>query len=155
MSLLTYSAKSLKEICFDYVKKLCSIEEIYNWTECSLFSLPFKIYNQIKTNKFYYCTYQPFLCKEKCPDPDHERILYCYKCEIKGNCSRLKRHNWHCITYNCDACALEDNIKEICRKFNENEDEVLKTYYTLNKIFTLLFCYKEFGQPNKEKYKRA
>ena len=56
MSLLTYSAKSLKEICFDYVKKLCSIEEIYNWTECSLFSLPFKIYNHIKTNKFYYCT---------------------------------------------------------------------------------------------------
>ena len=37
----------------------------------------------------------------------------------------------------------------------ENEDEVLKTYYTLNKDFTLRFSYKECGQPNKEKYEPA
>ena len=103
----------------------------------------FKIYDQIKTNKFYYCTCEPFLCKEKCPDPDHKRILY--KCEIKGNYSGLKEHNQYCIIYNCDICAFEDNIKQICRELNETEDEVLKTYYTLNKFFTLLFCYKEFG----------
>ena len=56
MPLVIYSAKSLKEIYFDYIKKLCSKGKIYNWTECSLFSLPFKIYNHIKRNKFYYCT---------------------------------------------------------------------------------------------------
>ena len=111
MSLLIYSAKSLKEICLDYIKKPCSKEEIYNWTECYLFCWPFKIYDQIKPNKFYYCTYELFLCKEKCPDPDHERILYCYKWEIKGNCSRLKGHNQHCMIYNCYACLFEDNIK--------------------------------------------
>ena len=95
-----------------------------------------------------------FLCKEKCPDPDHKRILCCYRCEIKGNCSGLKGYNRHYIIYNCDTCAFEDNINQICRELNENEDEVLKTY-TLNKFFTLLFCYKEFGQPNKEKYDPA
>ena len=155
MSLLIYSAKSLKEICFGYIKKPCSKNEIYNWTECSLFCLPFKIYGQIKANKFYYCTCIPFLCEEKCPDPHDERILYCYKWEIKGNPSGLKGHNQHCIIYNCDTYGFEDNIKQIWKELNENEDKVLKIYYTLNKFFTLLFCYKEFGQPNKEKYDPA
>lgn len=95
------------------------------------------------------------MCKEKCPDADYERIPYCCKCEIKGDCSGLKGHNQRCIIYNYDACPFEDNIKQICRELNENKDEVLKTYYTLNKVFTLLFCYKEFGQPIKEKYDPA
>ena len=155
MSLLIYSAESLKEICFDYIKKSFSKEEIYNWIECSLFCLPFRNYDQMKTNKFYLCTCEPFLWKEKCPDRDRERTLYCYKCEINENCSELKGHSQHCIIYNCDACAFEDNVKQICRELNENEDEISKTYYTLNKFFMLPFCCKEFGTPNKEKYDPA
>ena len=77
-----------------------------------------------------------FLCKEKCPDPDPDRIFYCYKCEIKRNCNGLKGHNQHYIIYNCDTCAFEDNIKQICRELNENEDEVLKC---LKQIFYSAF----------------
>ena len=42
------------------------------------------------------------------------------------------------MIYNCYACAFENNIKQICRELNKNEDEVLKS------------C-----QPNKEKYDPA
>ena len=57
---------SLKKIYLNYIKKPWSKEENYSWVECSLFCLPFKICQQNKTATFYFCTCEPFLCKEKC-----------------------------------------------------------------------------------------
>ena len=34
----------------------------------------------------------------------------------------------------------------------QDKDNVYNIYYTLNKFFTLLFCYWGFGQPDKENY---
>ena len=77
--------------------------------------------------------------KQKCDDPDHERVSFCYDWKIE-ECN-------HCIVYHCDACAFEDNLKEICRKLikNENENNVIGLYYTLNQFFTLLTCYWGVG----------
>ena len=37
-------------------------------------------------------------------------------------------------------------------KYAQSYQKTVGLYYTLNKFFTLLKCYKNFGQPNKEKY---
>ena len=87
------------------------------------------------------------MCKEKCAHPDHERLLYCYNCKISGDCSRIKEHNQHYIVYNCDTCASEDTLHEICEKLKDIDvDKVLELYYTFNKFFTLYHCYWGFGQ---------
>ena len=143
---------SLKEICFNYISKVCSKEEIKSWQECSLFCLLFKIYEQIKVSTFYFCICEPFLCEEKCSNPEHERLRYCYNCRINGECTGIKGHNQHCIVYDCNAYAFEDNLEEIYTKLTKSKNNTLELYHTLNEFFTLLHCYKEFGQPDKKKY---
>ena len=142
----------LRNVCFNYIKKSCSKEEIRSWQECSLFCWPFKIYEHSKTKTFYFCTCEPFLCKEKCWDPEHKRLLYCYSCKMDRECYGLKGHHQHCIVYNCDACAFEDNSEDICIKLIKIDDNALETYYALTKFFTLLHCYKDFGQRDRENY---
>ena len=85
-------------------------------------------------------------CREKGYTSWIERVSFCYNCKIE-ECN-------HCIVYHCDACAFEDNLKEICQKLikNENENNAIGLYYTLNQFFTLLTCYWGFSQPDKEKY---
>ena len=146
MSLIKYQVKSLQKICLDYVSRPCKEEEYASWIECPLFCLPFKIYEHVEANTFYYCICELFICKKKCVDHDHERVYFCYNCKIE-ECN-------HCIVYHCDACAFEDNLKEICWKLikNENENNAIGLYYTLNQFFTLLTCYWSFGQPDKENY---
>ena len=84
--------------------------------------------------------------QKKCVDPDCERVSFCYNCKIE-ECN-------HCIVYHCDACAFEESINEICQKLikNENENNFIWLYHTLNQFFTLLTCYWGFGQPDKENY---
>ena len=84
--------------------------------------------------------------QKKCAYPDHERVSFCYDCKIK-ECN-------HCIIYHCSAGAFEDNLKEFCQNLikNENENNFIGLYYTLNQFFTLLTCYWGFGQPDKENY---
>lgn len=86
--------------------------------------------------------------QKKCLDPKHQRIPYCFNCGINGDCTNIKGHNQHCIAFDCDACALEDNLDKICTELSKN----IGLYYTLNKFFILLHCLKIFGQPNKERY---
>ena len=63
----------------------------------------------------------------------------------------MKEHNKYCIVYDCDACAIQDNLEEMCEKLKDiGVDKVLEIYYTLNKFFTLLHCYWGFGQPYKK-----
>ena len=143
---------SLKEICFNYINKVCSKERIKSWQECSLFCLPFKIYEQIKVSTFYFCICEPFLCKEKCSNPEHEILLYCCNCKINGECTSIKGHNQHCIVYDWNTYVFEDNLEEICTKLTKSKNNTLELYHTLNGFFTLLHCYKGFGQPDKEKY---
>ena len=40
------------------------MEDLTFWSECSLFCLPFKIYDHVETNTFYYCTCEPFYVKK-------------------------------------------------------------------------------------------
>ena len=146
-------ADSLKEKNFlNYIKNPCSKEENYSLPECSLYCLLFKIYKQNKTGNFFFCTCEPFLCKEKCANPDHQRIPYCYNCKTNEEYNSIKGYHQHCITFDCDACAFDDNLEEICEKLIKSRHNILQIYYTLNKFFTLLHCCKGFGQPDKKNY---
>ena len=75
----------------------------------------------------------------------------CYNCIINGDCSKLDGHWQNCISYDCDACAFRDNLVEICGQLMQDMDNIYNIYYTLNKFFTLLFCYWGFEKPDKEK----
>ena len=75
-----------------------------------------------------------------------------YNCNINGDCSKLDGQWQHCIRYDCDACAIRDNLAEIFGQLMEDNDNIDNVYYTLKKLFTLPFCYWRFGQPDKEKY---
>ena len=75
-----------------------------------------------------------------------------YNCNINGDCSKLDGHWQRCIRYDCDACAIRDNLAEIFGQLMEDNDNIDNVYYTLKKLFTLPFCYWRFGQPDKEKY---
>ena len=64
MSLIKYQVKSFQKICLDYITRFCSKEEYTSWIECPLFCLPFKIYEHVKVNTFYYCISELFICKK-------------------------------------------------------------------------------------------
>ena len=51
----------------------------------------------------------------------------------------------------CNACAFRYSLVEICGQLMQDMDNIYNIYYTLNKFFTLLFCYWGFEQPDKEK----
>ena len=104
---------SLKEICFNYITKPCSSENLAFWSECSLFCLPFKFYDCVETNTYYCCTCEPFLCEKYCYNPDHEWVPNCFNCKINGYCSGLDGYWQHCTSYDCDACTFRDNLAEI------------------------------------------
>ena len=123
-------ADSLKENFLNYIKNPCSKEENYSLPECSLYCLPFKIYKQNKAGNFFFCTCEPFLCKEKCANPDHQRIPYCYNCKTNEEYNSIKGYHQHCITYDCDACAFDDNLEEICEKLIK-ADTIFYRYTTL------------------------
>ena len=130
MSLVKYLVKSLKEICFDYITKPWSKEEITSWSECSLFCLPFKIREQIKTSTFYYCTCQSFVCKEKCANPEHERLLYVKTVKLVEIVAEWKEII-NCMVYNCDTCTFEDNLEEICTQLKDINVGKFYNYITL------------------------
>ena len=143
---------SLKRICFDYITRPCSSENLTFCSECSLFCLPFKIYDRVETNTHYYCTFESFLCEKYCHNLDHERVPNCNNYKINEDCSGLDGYWRHCILYNCDACAFRDNLSEICGELTKGKDNTCVIYYTLNNFFTLLCCYWGFGQLDIEKY---
>ena len=143
---------SLKEIYLNYIKKPCSKEENYSWVECSLFCLPFKICQQNKTATFYLCTCEPFLCKEKCANPDHQRIPYCYNCKINEECNNIKGYHLHCTTYDCKACAFDDNLEEICEKLIKGGDDIVQISYTLNKFLLFIIVTKVLVNLIKKNY---
>ena len=91
-------------------------------------------------------------CEKYCHNLDHERVPNCYNCKIDGDCSGLNRHWQHCILYNCDACAIRDNLVEIFSELTRGKDNIHIIYYTLNKFFALLYCYWDFGQPDRKKH---
>ena len=80
---------SLKRICLDYITRPCSSENLAFCSECSLFCLPFKIYDRVETNTHYYCTFESFLCEKYCHNLDHERVPNCNNYKINEDCSGL------------------------------------------------------------------
>ena len=144
--------KRLKELCFDYITRPCRSNDGILWIDCPLFCLPFKIYDKVETNTYWYCTCKPFICQKYCHNIDHQRVAKCYNCNINGDCSKLDGHWQHCIRYDCDAWAIRDNLAEICGQLMQDKDNIYNICYTLNKLFTLLFCYWGFGKPDKENY---
>ena len=116
---------SLKEIWLNYVKKPCNKEKISSWQQRSLYCLPFKIYDWIQTRTNFFCSREPFLCKEKCLDSEHLRIPYCFNCVISGNCTNIKGDTQHCKVFDCNACAFEDNLDEICTELSKNSRTIL------------------------------
>ena len=143
---------SLKKVCFDDVTRPCSSEDLAFWSECSLFCLPFKIYDCVEINTHYYCTCEPFLCEKYFYEPDNEQIPNCCNCKINGDYTGLSGHWQYCILYDCSACGYRDNLAEICSQLTKEKNGTHNIYYTLNKFFTLLYCYWGFGQPDREKY---
>ena len=105
--------------------------------------------------RFYYYTCEPFLCEKYCYNPDHEKPPNSSNCKISGDCTGLNEHWQHCILYNCDACAFRDNLAEICSELAKRKYNIHIIYYTLNKFFTLLYCYWGFGQLDREKYNKC
>ena len=69
--------------------------------------------------------------------------------------AKLVEIGQHCILYNCDACAFRDNLAEICSELAKRKYNIHIIYYTLNKFFTLLYCYWGFGQLDREKYNKC
>ena len=50
--------KSLLQTCLDFIQKPCKLEnniDLY-WLNCGIRCIPFKFYNQLIANEFYYCT---------------------------------------------------------------------------------------------------
>ena len=84
------------------------------------------------------CTCEPFICKKKCYNLDHQRLPI------------LDGQREHCILYSCNACAIRENLEEICDKSNTKPEGIDNIFCTLNKFFTLLHW--GFIQPHKEKY---
>ena len=116
---------SFKEIWLNYIKKPCSKEKNSSWQQRSLCCLPFKIYDWIQTRTNFFCSCEPFLCKEKCLDSEHLRIPYCFNCVISGNCTNIKGDIQHCKVFDCNACAFEDNLDEICTELSKNSRTIL------------------------------
>ena len=115
MMKLNVSCRFIKRYMFSYITKPCSGQDEPYWSKCSLFCLPFKIYERIETNIYYYCTCKPFLCEKYYNDPDHQRLPNCYNCKIDGDCAGLGGHWQHCILYNCETYSFRDNLSEIVR----------------------------------------
>ena len=146
------TADSLKQVCFDYISRLCSSKNLAYRSEYSSFCLLFKIYERIESNTYYSCTCEPFLGEKYCHNPDHHRLPSCYNCKIDRDCTGLNGHCEYCTLYSCDACALRDNLSEICGKLTKKPTDFDNIYFTLNKFYILLHSYWSFGQPDKEKY---
>ena len=61
------------------------------------------------------------LGKRKCRSPEHKRIPDWFNCGINGDCTNTKGHNQHCMVFNCDMCAFEDNLEEIFTELLRNK----------------------------------
>ena len=134
-------AKTLLNICYDYIKRPSNDKDKSKWINCSIFCLPFKIYKRIVLNTYFYCTCEPFTSKKKNYNLDHQRLPI----------SDGQRE--YCISCSCDACAFRVNLGEISDKLNTKPEGIYNISFTLNKFFTLFHCYWGFGQPkNKEEY---
>ena len=146
------SVDTFKKICSDYITRPCSSENKTFWKECYLSCLLFKVYDNVETNTFHYCTCEPYLCKKYCYNPNHQRIPYCHNCKIDRDCSGLAGHWQHCIIYNCDACAFRHNLVEIWGQLTEKKT-ILTKFAKHRIIFLFSFIVPGvFGQPHKEKY---
>ena len=70
------------------------------------------------------------------------RIPYCCNCKINEECNNIKGYHLHCITYDCDACAFDDNLEEICEKLIKGGNDIVQISYTLNNFLLFIIVTK-------------
>ena len=81
------------------------------------------------------CTCEPFKCERFCFNADHEKMPY-----------KVGEEWDHCITFDCDGCAFRNNISQISGELLQNPDHIRQIYYSINKLFVLLYAYVGFGK---------
>ena len=125
--------KSLKQLCSDLIYKECSFETNYKlkWLNCGMRCMPFKLYQMINVNEYWYCT-----CKRrkfKITKPNNPKFLF-YITVRANNCF----HCWFLFT-------LEIKIKLI-HKYRNN---LVQLASLLIKFFEFINKYKYIYQcPN-------